>query len=90
VETFITFRCSTPLVLSFFDWALLGRKLPTARSWAALAALLLSSVGYAWFDKGFVVNAYAWLFVWYVFFTFEGVWVKHMVRQGCRGRGRGA
>lgn len=66
VETFITFRSSTPLVLSFFDWALLGRQLPTKRSWAALAVLLMSSAGYAYYDKRFVVNAYAWLSVWCV------------------------
>lgn len=78
VETFITFRSSTPLVLAFFDWALLGRQLPSGRSWGALGALLLSSAGYAYFDKGFVIDAYVWLFIWYIFFTFEGVWVKHM------------
>ncbi|KAI8462669.1 MAG: hypothetical protein J3K34DRAFT_527572 [Monoraphidium minutum] len=78
VETFITFRSSTPLVLAFCDWAFLGRALPCARSWASLSALLASSAGYAYFDQGFVVNAYAWLLVWYIFFTFEGVWVKHM------------
>ncbi|KAI8464704.1 MAG: solute carrier protein [Monoraphidium minutum] len=78
VETFITFRSSTPLLLSFLDWALLGRRLPTGRSWAALAGLLASSAGYAFFDQGFVVDAYVWLAVWYAFFTFEGVWVKHM------------
>lgn len=78
VETFITFRSSTPLVLAFCDWAFLGRQLPCSRSWSALGALLLSSAGYAYFDKGFVVNAYVWLAIWYLFFTFEGVWVKHM------------
>ena len=80
VETFITFRSSTPLVLAFCDWAFLGRKLPCTRSWLSLTMLLLSSAGYAYFDDGFVVNAYVWLIIWYVFFTFEGVWVKHMVR----------
>lgn len=78
VETFITFRSSTPLVLSFCDWAFLGRQLPNRRSWSALAVLLLSSAGFAYFDEGFVVDAYVWLIIWYVFFTFEGVWVKHM------------
>jgi solute carrier family 35 protein len=78
VETFITFRSSTPLVLAFCDWAFLGRALPSQRSWAALSALLLSSAGYAYYDRGFVVDAYIWLFIWYVFFTFEGVWVKHV------------
>lgn len=60
VETFITFRCSTPLVLAFFDWALLGRQLPSARSWGALLALLLSAAGYTFFDKGFQLTAYFW------------------------------
>jgi GDP-mannose transporter len=79
VDTFITFRSSTPLVLAFCDWAFLGRQLPCGRSWSSLGLLLLSSAGYAYFDKGFVMDAYLWLFIWYVFFTFEGVWVKHMV-----------
>ncbi|GBF88510.1 hypothetical protein Rsub_01225 [Raphidocelis subcapitata] len=78
VETFITFRSSTPIVLAFCDYAFLGRALPCARSWGSLAALLLSAAGYAVFDRGFVVNAYAWLLVWYCFFVFEGVWVKHV------------
>lgn len=78
VETFITFRSSTPLVLAFCDWLFLGRALPSQRSWASLSLLLLSSAGYAYYDRGFVVNAYVWLFIWYVFFTFEGIYVKYM------------
>lgn len=78
VETFITFRSSTPIVLSFCDFVFLGRQLPSGRSWCALGLLLLSSAGYTYFDQGFVANAYVWLLVWYMFFTFEGVWVKHM------------
>lgn len=78
VETFITFRSSTPIVLAFCDWCFLGRQLPSRRSWLSLSALLLSCAGYAYFDKGFEVDAYVWLVIWYVFFTFEGVWVKHM------------
>ncbi|GBF98757.1 hypothetical protein Rsub_11163 [Raphidocelis subcapitata] len=78
VETFITFRSSTPLILAFCDYAFLGRALPSRRSWAALAALVLSAAGYAYYDRGFVVHAYVWVGVWYAFFTFEGVWVKHV------------
>ena len=47
-------------MLAFFDWALLGRQLPGARSWAALLGLLLSAVGYTVFDKGFKLTAYFW------------------------------
>lgn len=64
VETFITFRSSTPLVLAFCDWAFLGRHLPCGRSWAALLALLASTAGYAYYDEGFVVETAVWLLAW--------------------------
>lgn len=78
VETFITFRSSTPVVLSFCDWAFLGRELPCLQSWVALAFLVVSTAGYAAFDSGFVADAYAWIGVWYCFFTFDCVWNKHL------------
>ena len=46
VETFITFRSSTPMVLSVCDYVFLGRQLPNARSWACLVVLVLGSIGY--------------------------------------------
>ncbi|GFR45180.1 hypothetical protein Agub_g6568 [Astrephomene gubernaculifera] len=78
VETFITFRSSTPLVLSLCDYLFLGRALPSARSWASLLVLLGGSVGYVMVDSDFHVDAYYWLMLWYVFFTFDTVYVKHM------------
>jgi GDP-mannose transporter len=78
VETFITFRSSTPLVLSLFDYALLGRELPGGRSIFSLVLLIASCGGYTWFDQGFKLQAYTWLVVWFFFFTFEACYVKHM------------
>jgi len=78
VETFITFRSSTPLVLSLCDWAFLGRALPNARSWGCLLVLLGGSVGYVMVDTAFEVRAYAWLAAWYACFVFDTVYVKHM------------
>ncbi|KXZ48130.1 hypothetical protein GPECTOR_30g226 [Gonium pectorale] len=78
VETFITFRSSTPLVLSLCDYIFLGRALPTARSWASLVLLLAGSAGYVLVDSSFKVHAYYWLMLWYAFFTFDTVYVKHM------------
>ncbi|GLC40057.1 hypothetical protein PLESTF_000932700 [Pleodorina starrii] len=78
VETFITFRSSTPLVLSICDYIWLGRALPNTRSWLCLVVLLLGSVAYVMVDANFQVNAYYWLFLWYAFFTFDTVYVKHM------------
>eukprot|EP00198_Chlamydomonas_reinhardtii_P010179 XP_001699516.1 solute carrier protein [Chlamydomonas reinhardtii] len=78
VETFITFRSSTPLILSVCDYLFLGRMLPSARSWGALLVLLGGSLGYVMSDSDFRVDAYVWLFLWYCFFTFDTVYVKHM------------
>ncbi|GLC35333.1 hypothetical protein PLESTB_000576200 [Pleodorina starrii] len=78
VETFITFRSTTPLILSICDFLFLGRALPTARSWASLLVLLAGSVGYVLVDSGFKIDAYYWLLLWYAFFTFDTVYVKHM------------
>lgn len=48
VNTFIVLRCSTPLVVSVLDWALMGRQLPSRRSAAALTGVLLCGAAYAW------------------------------------------
>lgn len=82
VETFITFRSSTPLVLSIFDYLLLGRELPGGRSIFSLVLLVASCAGYTIFDEGFKLQAYTWLLVWYCFFTFEACYVKHMCDTG--------
>ncbi|GFR42891.1 hypothetical protein Agub_g3883 [Astrephomene gubernaculifera] len=78
VETFVTFRSSTPLVLSLCDYIWLGRALPSARSWSCLLVLLAGSLGYVAVDADFRVQAYYWLAAWYVFFTFDTVYAKHM------------
>ncbi|KAG2482767.1 hypothetical protein HYH03_018307 [Edaphochlamys debaryana] len=78
VETFITFRSSTPLVLSLCDYFFLGRALPSLRSWLSLVVLLAGAVGYVMVDGDFHVEAYYWLLLWYAFFTFDAVYAKHM------------
>lgn len=77
VETFITFRSSTPIVLCICDYVFLGRRLPSLRSAICLIGLLVSSAGYALFDHAFDVRAYGWLAVWYMCFTGYEVVVKH-------------
>jgi GDP-mannose transporter len=78
VETFITFRSSTPLVLCVCDYLFLGRHLPSARSLVCLLGLLVSSAGYALVDHAFDIRAYTWLAVWYVSFTVYEVVVKNL------------
>jgi solute carrier family 35 len=80
VVTFITFRSTTPLVLSICDYLFLGRQIPSARSVACLFGLLVSSAGYAIFDHAFDVRAYSWLGIWYVCCTSYEVVVKQMCR----------
>jgi len=64
VETFMVFRFSTPLCISIADFAFLGRKLPSTRSWGCLLALLMGAVGYATTDAAFVVKGYAFCCLW--------------------------
>lgn len=78
VETFITFRSSTPLVISFCDYIFLGRELPSPRSWCCLLALLSGAVGYVMTDSGFRVEAYVWIALWYICFTIDIVYMKHV------------
>jgi GDP-mannose transporter len=76
VETFITFRSSTPLILCVCDFLFLGRHLPSLRSVACLVALLVSSLGYVLVDHAFDIRAYSWLAMWFVSFTAYEVFVK--------------
>ena len=45
VETLIVFRACSPFIVSLLDWAFLGRHLPGARSFLALAMLGAGAAG---------------------------------------------
>jgi GDP-mannose transporter len=77
IETFVIFRSSTPIVISIFDWMCLGRALPSLRSWASLAFILVGAIGYVMTDADFEVRGYAWVAIWYVVFTFDQVYIKY-------------
>lgn len=78
VETFITFRSSTPIILSVCDYVFLGRSWPGCRSWLCLVFIFAGSCGYVAFDSHFEVKAYVWLTIWYCFFVFDVVYIKHV------------
>mmetsp|Transcript_23517 Transcript_23517/g.28970 ORF Transcript_23517/g.28970 Transcript_23517/m.28970 type:complete len:252 (+) Transcript_23517:346-1101(+) len=79
VETFIVFRVSTPLIISLLEYKYLGRELPSRRSWLCLFFLLIGGISYVAFDKFFSVDAYFWVVIWYAVFTFDQVYIKHIV-----------
>ena len=79
VETFIVFRATTPIVLSFAEWCFLGRQLPNLRSSLCLALMLVASLGYTLTDSFFRITGYMWILVWYCAFLTEFLLVKHKV-----------
>lgn len=79
VETFIVFRSSTPLLIAILDWQCLGRELPNRRSLLSLAFITLGAAGYVLTDKGFRVDAYMWVGVWFVVFAIDVVYIKYIV-----------
>ena len=76
VETFIVFRSSTPLLISFCDYFFLGRQLPSRRSWLSLVGLLSGAFLYVKYDSAFDVRAYFWVALWFAVFTFDQVCVS--------------
>ena len=79
VETFIVFRASTPLAISFLDYVFLGRDLPTFKSSVALLCLLLGSLSYVRSDSQFEVRAYSWVLCWFFVFCFDQIFIKYVV-----------
>ena len=83
VETVIVFRALSPLVVSQFDYFLLGRELPSKRSLAALLLITVGAIGYALTDEAFITqgaSAYFWPFLYLFLITFEMVYGKKIVQ----------
>jgi len=79
VETFITFRSSTPLILSVLDFVLMGRELPSRKSWVCLGGLLIGALLYLYFEKGsMTADSYFWVVSWYCVFCFDQIFIKHI------------
>jgi len=79
VETFIVFRASTPLLISILDWAVLGRMLPSMRSWACLLSLALCAMLYTATDSHFELRGYTFVAIWFAIFTLDQVYLKHVI-----------
>jgi len=78
VETFIVFRASTPLIIAICDWIFLGRELPSFRSFVCLLGLLLGAGTYVMWDHAFQIRGYLWVAIWFVVFTIDQIYIKHV------------
>ena len=78
VETLIVFRASTPLAVSVFDYLVLDRELPSARSFAALVGITFGACVYVWHDTGFELRGYVWVALWFSVFVLDQVFVKYV------------
>ena len=76
VETLIVFRASTPLAVSVFDFLVLDRELPSARSVFSLVGIMCGAFVYVLFDNGFEVRGYVWVALWYSVFVLDQVFIK--------------
>lgn len=81
VETFITFRSCSPLIIAFCEYLFLGRQLPSPANVLCLGTLVIGASGYVYFDSAFKIEAYVWLGIWFVAFVFEAVYVKHVCQS---------
>ena len=79
VETFIVFRASTPLLLSVCDWLFLGARAPVAPLVGrARRHRARRNCHYVRNDSWFDPNGYFWVGVWYAFFCFDQIYIKHV------------
>jgi len=84
VETIIVFRAMSPCVVAFLDAFFLGRELPSARSWTALALIVVGAYAYASFDEKFQTqgwSAYAWPTVYLFIISMEMTYGKQITRS---------
>ncbi|CAE8741210.1 unnamed protein product [Polarella glacialis] len=74
VETLITFRSCSPLIVSVLEWLFLGRELPRGRSLASLLLVAGGALGYVLSDSEFQMRglrAYGWVFIYLAGNCFE-------------------
>jgi GDP-mannose transporter len=86
IETVIVFRAATPLIVSWLDYFLLGRELPTLRSTLSLLGMIVSVICYARTDSEFLLNgisAYGWVTLYVLSVVFETTYGKRIC-QGVR------
>mmetsp|Transcript_12051 Transcript_12051/g.34437 ORF Transcript_12051/g.34437 Transcript_12051/m.34437 type:complete len:358 (-) Transcript_12051:162-1235(-) len=79
VETVIVARSCSPIAVAFLERATLGRALPSVAGIFALIMIAGGAAFYVAMDKGFQVEGYTWLAMYFIFIVIEMVFVKFVV-----------
>jgi len=81
VGAVIAARSCLPLAVAALEWAFMGRQLPSARSSAALAGVLLAAYVFVRTDTTLGVEGSAgaaWLLFWWALLAFQMTYGKHL------------
>lgn len=81
LETFIAFKSTTPIVISFVDYMFLGRKFPNTKSILSMCGI---TAGAVWYVRGDILSgesAYVLCFLFIVFATAEGAIAKDTINR---------
>ena len=76
VDTFITARSFTPIIVAISDVLFLQRELPSMRSALALFGICLGVTGYFHLDNSLNQPAFAWILGYLSVFTFDQIFIK--------------
>jgi len=79
VETFIVFRCSTPILVAICDSFFTGRQWPSLPAFASLGVIFFGALTYMATDSAFTVRAYSWALAYLIVITFDMIYIKHVV-----------
>jgi GDP-mannose transporter len=81
VETFLVFRFSTPILVACVDFALMGKALPQAQTWASFMFIVGGAVLYAETDDGFSIHTVRVFFLCLHCFSFFCLCFTIMLRS---------
>eukprot|EP01065_Artemidia_motanka_P033399 TRINITY_DN40396_c0_g1_i1.p1 TRINITY_DN40396_c0_g1~~TRINITY_DN40396_c0_g1_i1.p1 ORF type:complete len:421 (+),score=112.59 TRINITY_DN40396_c0_g1_i1:53-1264(+) len=81
VETFVVFRCSTPIVASMIEGCCGDRMLPSVRSWLAMAMVFGGAVTFVLSNGTFRVYSQLWVIHWYVFTVADALVLRSFIQS---------
>lgn len=81
VETFVVFRCSTPIVASLIEGFFMDRHFPRCRSWVAMALVLTGAVAFVASSGTFRVYSQLWVMVWYLFTIADALVLRNFMQS---------